>query len=168
MRSLLLAAVLLFAGAPAFAQSGPSETDRAEQELRSSLAPAGGAVDRVAPDEIRLNMPSDITFDFDRANVRREFMPALRNLARTLRAHPAMAVGVVGHTDALGSDAYNQNLSERRARAVSIALEQYDVPDERIVATGMGEMAPIASNATEDGRAQNRRVEISLKMTPKY
>jgi outer membrane protein OmpA-like peptidoglycan-associated protein len=172
MRSLVIAALLLFATGPAFAQTAPqnaspSDTDRAEQDLRSSLAPSGVTVERVAPDEIRLTMPSDITFDFDRAEVSAKFLPRLRDLARTLEAHPALSVGIVGHTDTIGSDAYNQTLSERRARSVSIALEEYAVPDDRIIASGMGELRPIASNASEDGRALNRRVEITLKAEPK-
>ena len=163
MRLSFIACALLFAAAPAYAQDARQETDRAEQELRSSLAPAGVAVDRVAPDTIRLTMSDAITFDFDRAYVSPKFMPRLHDLARTLLLHPSMAVGVVGHTDAIGSDAYNQALSERRARAVSDALRDYDVSYERIVATGMGEMQPIDTNATDEGRARNRRVEITLK-----
>lgn len=168
MRSLVIAALFLIASGPAFAQTAPpSDTDRAEQDLRSSLAPAGVAVERVAPDEIRLTMPSDITFDFNRAEVSGKFLPRLRDLARTLEAHPALRIGIVGHTDAIGSDAYNQALSERRAHAVSIALEEYSVPDDRIIASGMGELQPIASNASQEGRALNRRVEITLKAEAK-
>jgi outer membrane protein OmpA-like peptidoglycan-associated protein len=181
MRSLLAAFVLLCAVAPAYAQetppnSGPNgnggpdtpagaraETDRAEQELRTRLAPAGVAVDRVAPDEIRLTMADAITFAFDRAYVSPKFKPHLADLARTLRDHPSMAVSIVGHTDAIGSDAYNQDLSERRAEAVSEVLRDDDVAYNRIIASGMGETEPIATNATEEGRARNRRVEITLK-----
>ncbi len=163
MRPLIFAIASLFVAAPVWAQDARQETDRAEQELRSSLAPAGVAVDRVAPDEIRLTMADAITFEFNRAYVNPKFLPHLRDLARTLNAHPSMAVAVVGHTDAIGSDAYNQELSERRADAVGEALRDFSVPYRRIVESGMGEMQPVASNATDEGRARNRRVEITLK-----
>jgi outer membrane protein OmpA-like peptidoglycan-associated protein len=74
-----------------------------------------------------------------------------------------MSVSVVGHADAIGSDAYNRRLSERRAWSVGEVLSQFGVQHGRIVTSGMGEWAPIASNATEWGRAQNRRVEISVR-----
>jgi outer membrane protein OmpA-like peptidoglycan-associated protein len=74
-----------------------------------------------------------------------------------------MSISVVGHADAIGSDRYNLELSERRAQSVGQALMQFGVAYARIDASGMGEWAPVASNATEWGRAQNRRVEISVK-----
>ncbi len=160
MRRAILAAAFLAFTAPAFAQT---EMDRAETELRRDMAPAGVAVERVSPDEIRLSMPSDITFDFDRANVRREFMPRIGDLARTLVSYPGMNVEIIGHADALGSDNYNQDLSERRARSVGARLIDYGVPFERIAASGRGEWEPIASNANEWGRARNRRVEIRIQ-----
>lgn len=154
-------AVLAFAG-PAFAQQQQQEMDAAESELRSAM-PAGVAVDRVAPDEVRLRMPSDITFDFNSADVRQQFMPRISDLARTLTRHPGMVVHITGHADAIGSDQYNQRLSERRADSVGLALRDYGVSFARIETSGMGEFEPIATNATEWGRAQNRRVEISIK-----
>jgi outer membrane protein OmpA-like peptidoglycan-associated protein len=162
---LVMFAAVAFAGL-VHAQT-PQDMDRAEAELRSDMAPAGVVVERSAPDEIRLVMPSDITFDFDRAYVRREFMPRLSTLARTLRQHPGMSVEIVGHADALGSDGYNQELSERRARAVGATLMEYGVDYPRLTARGMGEWQPIASNSDEWGRAQNRRVEIRLKADKK-
>jgi outer membrane protein OmpA-like peptidoglycan-associated protein len=161
MRLAVLAFAFFAFAAPAWAQQ--SEMDRAETEMRDALAPAGVAVERVAPDEVRLVMPSDITFDFDRADVRYEFVPRVRDLANTLMRYPRMSVQIVGHADATGSDGYNQQLSERRAYSVSTMLARYGVDYGRIGARGMGEWSPIASNATEWGRAQNRRVEISIK-----
>jgi outer membrane protein OmpA-like peptidoglycan-associated protein len=161
MRLAILSFAFLVLAAPAFAQQ--SEMDRAESELRDSMAPAGVAVERVAPDEVRLVMPSDITFDFDRADVRYEFAPRIRDLANTLVRYPGMSVEIVGHADAVGSDAYNQALSERRAYSVGALLRRYGIDYGRIGAQGMGEWEPIASNATEWGRAQNRRVEIRIK-----
>jgi outer membrane protein OmpA-like peptidoglycan-associated protein len=161
MRLAVLAFAFFALTAPAWAQQ--SEMDRAETEMREALAPAGVAVERVAPDEVRLVMPSDITFDFDRADLRYEFVPRVRDLANTLMRYPGMSVQIVGHADATGPDGYNQQLSERRAYSVGTMLTRYGVDYGRIGARGMGEWSPIASNATEWGRAQNRRVEISVK-----
>lgn len=170
MRVALLAAAFLAASfAPAFAQD--AEMDRAERELRDAMAPAasaGATVERVAPNEVRVRMPSDITFDFNRANVKYEFMPRIVDLARTLTHYPSMEVSVIGHADAIGSDEYNHRLSERRAWSVGEVLEQFGVEHGRIRTSGMGEWAPIATNANEWGRAQNRRVEISVRRAPHY
>lgn len=170
MRVALLAAAFLAAAfTPAFAQD--TEMDRAERELRDAMAPAasaGATVERVAPDEVRVRMPSDITFDFNRADVRYEFMPRIVDLARTLSRYPNMQVSIVGHADAIGSDEYNHRLSERRAWSVSEVLSQFGVEQQRIRTSGMGEWSPIASNATEYGRAQNRRVEISVRSDGYY
>ena len=107
-------------------------------------------------------MPSDITFDFNRANVRYEFTPQIRQLAQTLSRYPGMSVTIIGHADAIGSDEYNLRLSERRARSVADALTDYGVGYRRIDTDGAGEFEPIATNANEWGRAQNRRVEIQV------
>lgn len=169
MRMLvLLAAFALSVAAPTFAVAQQTETemDRAERELRDAMAPAasaGATVERVAPDEIRVRMPSDITFDFNRADVRREFAPRIRDLARTLNRYPGMSVAVIGHADAIGSDDYNLRLSEQRARSVGDALTDYGIGYSRIDTSGMGEWEPVATNASEWGRAQNRRVEIRIK-----
>jgi outer membrane protein OmpA-like peptidoglycan-associated protein len=165
MRVALLAFAFLAASvAPVLAQE--AEMDRAEREMRDALAPAasqGAVVERVSPNEVRVRMPSDITFDFNRADVRYEFMPRIADLARTLSRYPRMQVSIVGHADAIGSDDYNRRLSERRAWSVSEVLSQYGVDHYRVRTSGMGEWEPIATNATDWGRAQNRRVEISVR-----
>lgn len=167
MRMLVLfAAFALSVAAPTFAAAQQTEMDRAERELRDAMAPAasaGATVERVAPDEIRIRMPSDITFDFNRADVKYEFMPRIRDLARTLGRHPGMSVAVIGHADAIGSDDYNLRLSERRARSVGDALTDFGIGYSRIDTRGMGEWEPIATNASDWGRAQNRRVEIRVR-----
>ena len=165
MRIAILAAALFMLTGPALAQT---EMDRAESAVRDSMAAEPGiAVERVSPDEIRIRMPSDITFDFDRAEVKRQFMPRVHDLARTLNAYPSLSIAIIGHADALGSDHYNLELSERRAHAVGAALMSDGVPYRRIAASGRGEWEPIASNAHEWGRAQNRRVEIRLNSKQK-
>lgn len=170
MRVALLAAFFLAASfAPAMAQE--SEMDRAERELRDTMAPAasqGATVERVSPDEVRVRMPSDITFDFNRADVKHRFVPTISDLARTLSRYPNMQVSIVGHADARGSDEYNQRLSERRAWSVSEVLSEFGVDRYRIRTSGLGEMSPIATNASDWGRAQNRRVEISVRNDGHY
>jgi outer membrane protein OmpA-like peptidoglycan-associated protein len=165
MRVALLAAFFFAVSfAPAMAQE--TEMDRAERELRDAMAPAaseGATVERVSPDEVRVRMPSDITFDFNRADVKYQFMPLIADLARTLSRYPGMQVSIVGHADAIGSDDYNHRLSERRAWSVSEVLSEFGVDRYRIRTAGMGEWSPIATNATDWGRAQNRRVEISVR-----
>ncbi len=165
MRVALLAIAFLAASfAPAMAQD--NDMDRAEREMRDAMAPAasqGAVVERVSPNEVRVRMPSDITFDFNRADVKYQFMPRIADLARTLSRYPRMQVSIIGHADAIGSDEYNHRLSERRAWSVSEVLSQYGVDHYRIRTSGMGEWEPIATNSTDWGRAQNRRVEISVR-----
>lgn len=166
MNYLIIAAAFVLAVAAPIASAQETEMDRAERELRDAMAPAasqGAVVERVAPDEVRVRMPSDITFDFNRANLRYEFMPRVRDLAATLSRYPGMEVSIIGHADAVGSDDYNQRLSERRAWSVGEALEQFGVQHGRIATSGRGEWEPVASNGDEWGRAQNRRVEISVR-----
>ena len=164
MRSFILAAALFWAcAAPVLAQA-QTEMDRAEQDLRATTPQASGAtIERRAPDEIVVSMPSDITFAFNSADVRYQFEPVIRNLAQTLDRYPGLTIDIVGHADAIGSDDYNQRLSERRAHSVGAALVDFGVDYGRIETSGRGEWEPIASNDSEWGRARNRRVEIHLK-----
>ena len=164
MRLFILAAALFCASAAPVLAQAQTEMDRAEQDLRSAAPPASGAtIERRSPDEIVVSMPSDITFAFNSADVRYQFEPVIRNLAQTLGRHPGLAIDIVGHADAIGSDDYNQRLSERRAHSVGAALMDFGVDYDRIAASGRGEWEPIASNDSEWGRARNRRVEIHLK-----
>ena len=165
MRFLIVAAALAaLSAAPSLAQTAAQEMDRAESELRASPAPSTGlSIERRAPDDLVVTMPSDITFAFNSADVRFQFEPVLRNVADVLKAHPSLLVEIVGHADAIGSDDYNQRLSERRAHSVGSALMDFGVANDHINASGRGEWEPVASNASEWGRARNRRVEIHLK-----
>ena len=111
-----LAAALFCALSPPVLVKAQTEMDRAESDLRSSTPPSAGAtIERRAPDDLVVTMPSDITFAFNSADIRYQFEPVIRNLARTLDRHPGLIIDVVGHADAIGSDDYNQRLSERRA-----------------------------------------------------
>ena len=135
--------------------------DRQEQELRRRTA--GTDVDVIRQgDELILNMPSGITFGYDSATVQPQFRPTLDQVADVLSQYEQTYVDVYGHTDSTGSDAYNQTLSERRARSVADYLTSNGVNSARIATRGFGETQPIASNDTEEGRAENRRVEIKI------
>lgn len=136
--------------------------DRTYLNLRERLAGTGVGVTRVSQSQILLNFPSDLTFDFDRDNVKGQFVPTLRDVGNVLREYDQTTVDVYGHADSVGSDAYNQDLSERRAMNVASVLMQGGVIRQRVVAQGFGESRPIASNATDDGRARNRRVEVYI------
>ena len=136
--------------------------DKQEAELRRRLAGTGVRVVR-AGDDIRLIMPSDITFDVDRAEIRPRFFRTLNAVATVLNGFPETSVVVTGHTDSTGSAAHNQRLSERRAMAVVRYLQAQGVNPARLEAVGMGERMPVASNASEQGRARNRRVEIRIR-----
>lgn len=135
--------------------------DRQERALREQMAGTGVDVVRQG-DNITLNMPSGITFDFDKSNLKPEFYPVLDNVARTLQEYNQTVVEVAGHTDSVGTDAYNQKLSEQRASTVASYLQSRGLNRERFIVVGAGESRPVASNDTESGRAQNRRVEITL------
>lgn len=137
--------------------------DRQERALREQLAGTGVAVERVAADQIRLVMPSDITFDTAAATVRGQFLPILMDVSSVLEANPATMIDVIGHADSRGAEAYNLDLSERRAFAVSSVLIQNGVQRERILAYGRGELEPIADNTTPQGQQLNRRVEIRVR-----
>ena len=135
--------------------------DRQEAELRRQTAGTGVDVIRQG-DELLLRMPSGITFAFNRYDIQPQFQATLNEVAQTLNAYPSTMIDVLGHTDSVGSDAYNQTLSEQRARAVANYLIARGVNRARIATRGYGETMPIADNATEAGRAANRRVEIKV------
>jgi len=135
--------------------------DRQEAELRRQMAGTGVDVVRQG-DNITLNMPGNITFAFDSSNLQPQFLPVLDNVAGTLSQYNQTIVEVAGHTDSVGTDSYNQALSERRANSVAGYLGSRGVMQQRMIVVGAGETRPVASNDTDSGRAQNRRVEITL------
>ena len=135
--------------------------DRQERELRDRMAGTGVDVVRQG-DNITLNMPDNITFGFDSSALQPQFYPVLDDVAATLGEYNQTIVEVAGHTDSKGTDAYNQQLSERRADSVGDYLMSKGLMRDRFIITGAGESRPVASNDTDAGRAQNRRVEITL------
>lgn len=109
----------------------------------------------------------DVKFDFDKAVVKQESQPDIRALADFMSQYPSTSTVVEGHTDSVGTDAYNQNLSERRANAVrDVLVNQYGVGASRVSSVGYGESRPVADNATAEGRAINRRVEAEVEALP--
>jgi outer membrane protein OmpA-like peptidoglycan-associated protein len=136
--------------------------DRQQARLQQQLAGTGVDVVRQG-NNIVLDMPSDITFAYDRSDLQPQFYPVLDQIAATLNQYPATYVDVVGHADARGTDEYNLALSQRRAGSVAAYLTSRNVLGDRLFVAGQGERQPIASNDTEAGRAQNRRVEIILR-----
>ncbi|MCS6878258.1 MAG: OmpA family protein [Geminicoccaceae bacterium] len=143
--------------------------DRQEEEFKSTLAREREAgrveVERVREDLLKITLQNEILFDFDRADIKPAFAPTLDKLAGVLIKYDRSFATVVGHTDAVGSEAYNEGLSLRRARAVVDALIARGVPASRLSAEGRGEREPRATNATEAGRQLNRRVEIFVTPT---
>ena len=135
--------------------------DQQEAELRAQLQGTGVSVTRVGQ-QIILNMPSNITFDVDSARVQPQFNETLISVGLVLKKFNKTIIDVYGHTDSSGSDSHNQDLSQRRAVAVATVLADQGVDRRRFFIEGRGETDPIASNSTESGRAQNRRVEIQL------
>jgi OmpA-OmpF porin, OOP family len=103
-----------------------------------------------------------VNFDFDKANIRPDAVPILKEAANILKQNATLKVSVEGHTDAIGSDDYNMRLSLRRATAVKEFLGREGVDESRLTTRGFGESQAVASNETEDGRAQNRRVELKV------
>jgi outer membrane protein OmpA-like peptidoglycan-associated protein len=153
---------ILGAGIGALAGAGVGYyMDEQERKLRQQTAGTGINVIRDG-DNLVLDMPSEITFGVDSANIDPGFRNTLDQLASTLTQYEKTYVDVLGHTDSTGSDAYNQTLSERRASAVADYLSTRGVQSARLAARGYGESQPKASNLDAAGRSANRRVEIRL------
>jgi outer membrane protein OmpA-like peptidoglycan-associated protein len=142
--------------------------DRQEAELRDQLASEQAQhaveVERVRDDLLKLTLANEVSFDVNSAAIKPAFKPSLAKVAEVLKGYDSRMT-VVGHTDSTGSESYNQQLSERRAEAVRAELIREGVPADRLIAAGRGETEPRADNATDAGRAQNRRVEILVQST---
>lgn len=141
------------------------QMDKQAAELEEELANA--EIERVG-EGIQITFDSGILFDFDSAALRPEARENLSTLATSLQDYPNTDVMIIGHTDSKGSDAYNQGLSERRAASAVDYLINRGVPADRITMLGKGESEPVASNDTEAGRQQNRRVEVAIYASEDY
>jgi len=141
------------------------EMDQQAAELEGTLADA--EVERIG-EGIRVTFDSGILFGFDSAELQTAARENLMTLSRSLGEYPNTDVTIVGHTDATGSDSYNQALSERRADSAASYLVQQGVSRDRIASDGRGELEPVASNDDETGRQLNRRVEVAIFASEEY
>jgi outer membrane protein OmpA-like peptidoglycan-associated protein len=139
---------------------GGAQLDRQEAELRQQMGSNVGIVN--TGEQLIVTLPQDILFAVDSTNVSAASQNDLRTVASSLTRYPNTTVNVIGHTDSTGAAAYNQDLSQRRAQAVSSVLINAGVSPQRIRSIGRGEDQPVASNLTPQGRQQNRRVEIVI------
>ena len=153
---------LIGAGVGALAGGGAGYyMDVQEAKLREKLEGTGVSVTRVG-DNITLNLPSSITFALNSADLNAQFYSALEGVTLVLNEYDKTVVEVAGHTDSTGSEQTNQVLSERRAQSVAAYLASHGVKSQRLITIGAGEGHPVASNDTEQGRAANRRVELTI------
>ena len=153
---------ILGAGIGAVAGAGVGYyMDQQEKKLRQQTAGTGIGVTRDG-DQLVLDMPSEVTFAVNSANLDPAFRSTLDKVASTLTEYDKTYVDVLGHTDSTGSDAYNQTLSEQRSSTVANYLSSRGVQQARLATKGYGESQPKESNTTEAGRSANRRVEIRL------
>jgi len=135
--------------------------DKQEAKLRAELAGTGVSVTRIG-DNITLNMPGNVTFATDSADLSPAFFEVLDSVGKVLTEFDQTVVEVAGHTDSTGTEEYNQGLSERRASSVTQYLQARGVMQQRLLTIGMGELRPVADNGTASGRQLNRRVEITM------
>lgn len=155
-------AALIGAGIGALAGGGiGAYMDGQESKLRNQLEGTGVSVSRVG-DSIVLNMPSNITFDSDKSELKPQFYTTLNSVSAVFKEYKQTLIDVVGHTDSSGTPEYNYDLSRHRAAAVAQYLASQQLDPNRFSVEGHGEKDPIASNATKSGKAQNRRVEITI------
>jgi len=138
-----------------------------QEERRVAMEQAtrgtGVEVSRTADNQLKLNVPSDVSFDVNSAAIKTQMRTVLDRFADSLRGDPNARVEIVGHTDSTGHDSVNNPLSLDRAQSVRDYLAARGVPPSHVHTEGRGEHQPIADNSTESGRAKNRRVEIYLR-----
>lgn len=140
-----------------------SQLDAQEEALRGTMGSSVGIVNTGS--QLIVSLPEDITFDINSSVVKSSLVGDLNTLAASMNEFPNSTIRVVGHTDNTGTSNYNQALSESRARAVRGILVDAGVNGGRVLAYGEGEASPVASNATPEGRQQNRRVEVFITPT---
>lgn len=134
------------------------EAELEEEQRRSDLE-----IQRLEDESLKIDIANEVSFDFDSAELKPAFLNTLDKVAGVLTRYDRSVVHVIGHTDSTGSERYNQQLSERRARSVADYLARRGVDSRRLRIEGRGETEPRATNATEAGRQLNRRVEILIK-----
>jgi outer membrane protein OmpA-like peptidoglycan-associated protein len=141
------------------------QMDQQAKELEQNIP--GATIARVG-EGITVTFPSGILYPFNSTEILPDGRNNLQQLANSLKEYPNSEILIVGHADSVGTDAYNLDLSQRRAQAASAYLQTLGVPAARLHAVGKGEAEPIQPNDTEAGRAQNRRVEIAIYASEAY
>ena len=141
--------------------------ERQKREMEQATQGTGIAVSQTQDNQLKLDIPSDISFAVGRSDIQSNFAPVLDRFADGLRNHPNTDVRIVGHTDNTGSDAVNNPLSLDRAASTRNYLTGRGIDGRRISIEGMGERQPIATNDTAQGRSRNRRVEIFVGERPR-
>lgn len=141
------------------------QMDKQAEELAATIP--GATVQRVG-EGIVVTFADGLLFPFNSTDLLPAGQDNLRNLAASLKANPETEVLIVGHTDAVGSDTYNQSLSEQRATSAASILASNGIPRDRIRTSGRGELEPIADNESEAGRQSNRRVEVAIFASEEY
>ena len=141
--------------------------DKQQQELEAALAAERAnhaiEIERLQNETLKIDIASEVSFDFGSAALKPAFTPTLQKVADILQRYPQTVIHVVGHTDSVGSESYNMTLSQNRADSVVGYFTTRGVAQNRLVAAGRGEAEPRATNETEAGRQLNRRVEIYVK-----
>lgn len=141
--------------------------EQQRRDMEQATRGTGVGVVQTADNQLKLDIPSDISFDTGRSDIKANFAPILERFAEGLRNNPNAEVRIVGHTDSTGSDAINNPLSLARAESARNFLTLRGVSGARIQVEGRGSHQPVASNDTLDGRARNRRVEIYVGERPR-
>ena len=131
-------------------------------EMEQATAGTGIGISQTTDNQLKVDIPADVSFDVGRHAIKPNMRPVLDRLASTLNQHPVTTVTIIGHTDSTGSDAVNDPLSINRAAATRDYLVQRGVSAQRIAVDGRGSRQPVADNSTASGRAMNRRVEIFI------
>lgn len=141
--------------------------DKQQQEMEAALEEERRRnaieIERLKDESLKIDIASEVSFDFDSAAIKPTFRPTLDKVADILKRYNRTVVHVVGHTDSVGTESYNQALSERRANSVMNYFISQGVDGSRLRAEGRGELEPRAANDTEAGRQLNRRVELIVK-----
>ena len=143
-----------------------SQMSKQKREMESAAQGTGVQVTQTADNQLKLQVPSDVSFDVGSAQIKSDFVPILDRFAQTLVENPKSTVRIVGHTDSSGSDAINDPLSVNRATSVRNYLSAHGVAAYRVTVDGRGSSEPIAANTTDAGRARNRRVDIFVGEAP--
>jgi outer membrane protein OmpA-like peptidoglycan-associated protein len=141
--------------------------EKQKREMEQATQGTGVSVSQTADNQLKLDIPSDISFDTGRSAIKSNFAPVLDRFASSLRDNQNSDVRIVGHTDNTGTDAINNPLSVDRATNTRNYLTARGVSGSRIQVEGQGSYQPVASNSTAEGRARNRRVEIFVGERPR-